>query len=111
MGHWSSNSDGVVERKYWILQCRRTVRNSLKECKNCRRFDASRAEVVRAPLPDDRVKDAAVFQIIGIDFGGSLCLRTDEKAWFVLFTCAVVRAVHVGLVLSLSTSDSFLLAF
>lgn len=99
-----------LREKYWILQCRRTVRQALRDCKNCRRFDSSRIEVVPAPLPENRVKDASVFQIIGVDLGGPMYLRTGEKAWFVLFTCAVIRAVHIELVLSLST-DSFLLAF
>lgn len=43
-----------------------------------------------------------MFQIIGIDLEGPLYLRTGEKASFVLFTCAVIREVHIALMLSLS---------
>jgi len=35
-----------------------------------------------APLSEDRVKDASVFEICGIDLAGPLFLRGEEKAWF-----------------------------
>jgi hypothetical protein len=56
-----------------------------------------------APLPEDRVKDASVFEICGIDLAGPLFLRGEEKAWICIFTCAVFCAVHLELIVSLST--------
>ncbi|GFX07394.1 integrase catalytic domain-containing protein [Trichonephila clavipes] len=45
----------------------------------------------------------------GIDIAGPLFLKTGEKVWITLFTCAVYRALHIELVNALS-SDAFLLA-
>ena len=61
-------------------------------------------------LPEDRVRDAAAFEVIGIDYAGPLFLSGGQKAYICLFTCAVYRAVHLELVTSLSTEE-FLEAF
>ncbi|GFT82340.1 integrase catalytic domain-containing protein [Trichonephila clavipes] len=61
--------------------------------------------------PGDRVNDAAVFEIVGVDLAGPLYVKGGQKeeAWIVLFTCATYRAVHLELTSSLST-DAFLLS-
>ncbi|GBM52316.1 hypothetical protein AVEN_126396-1 [Araneus ventricosus] len=51
-----------------------------------------------------------VFQITGVDAAGPLFLRDNQKAWVLLFTCAVYRAVHLELITSLST-EAFLMGF
>ncbi|XP_042911012.1 uncharacterized protein [Parasteatoda tepidariorum] len=63
-----------------------------------------------APLPPDRVNRVSAFQITGADLAGTLFLRGGNKAWIVLFACAVYRAVYLELVSSLST-ESFMQAF
>ncbi|KAJ8877948.1 hypothetical protein PR048_022411 [Dryococelus australis] len=50
-----------------------------------------------------RVNDASVFEVCGVDMAGPLYLKGGEKAWILLFTCAVYRVVHFELVLSLFT--------
>ncbi|GFW59822.1 integrase catalytic domain-containing protein [Trichonephila clavipes] len=62
-----------------------------------------------APLPLDRVVDCVEFEIVGIDLAGPLFLKSGEKVWIALFTCANFRAIHLELVNSL-TADSFLLS-
>ncbi|UYV72604.1 hypothetical protein LAZ67_10000024, partial [Cordylochernes scorpioides] len=57
---------------------------------------------------DDR--DAAVFEIAGVELTGHLILKNKKKAWIVIFTCAVYRGVHLELVTSLSM-EAFLQAF
>ncbi|GFV66790.1 integrase catalytic domain-containing protein [Trichonephila clavipes] len=59
-------------------------------------------------LPQDRVRDAAVFEIIGLDLAGPLILKNGEKNWILILTCAVCRAIHLELLTSVST-ESFLL--
>ncbi|GFY08071.1 integrase catalytic domain-containing protein [Trichonephila clavipes] len=66
-------------------------------------------DAVSIPLPEDRVRDAAVFVATGIDLCGPLFLKTDNKCWIVLAPCAVYRTVHLELVSSLST-ECFILA-
>ncbi|UYV63468.1 hypothetical protein LAZ67_2004158 [Cordylochernes scorpioides] len=55
-------------------------------------------------------RDAAVFEIAGVDLTGHLILKNKKKAWIVIFTCAVYRGVHLELVTSLSM-EAFLQAF
>ncbi|GFW38925.1 integrase catalytic domain-containing protein [Trichonephila clavipes] len=59
-------------------------------------------------LPGDRVNDAAVFEVVGVDLAEPLYVKGGQKSWIVLFTCATYRAVHLELTSSLST-DAFLL--
>ncbi|UYV80830.1 hypothetical protein LAZ67_19001901 [Cordylochernes scorpioides] len=50
-----------------------------------------------------RVRHATAFGILGVDLAGPFYLKNKTKAWIVLFTCAVFRAIHLELVTSLST--------
>ncbi|XP_035224032.1 uncharacterized protein LOC118196691 [Stegodyphus dumicola] len=45
----------------------------------------------------------SAFQVTGADLVGPLFLRGGSRAWILLFTCAVYRAVHLELVSSLTT--------
>jgi hypothetical protein len=56
------------------------------------------------------VRVAAVFKTTGVDMAGPLFLRDGWKVWVCLYNCAVYHAVHLELVLSLST-DSFIQTF
>uniref|UniRef100_A0A5S6QML0 Integrase catalytic domain-containing protein n=1 Tax=Trichuris muris TaxID=70415 RepID=A0A5S6QML0_TRIMR len=92
-----------LREKYWILGGRRTVRSVIAGCVRCKRFKAQRIEVPPVTLPLDRVREASVFEVVGVDLAGPLLMKTGRKAWVVLFTCAVYRAVHLELISSLST--------
>ncbi|GFQ79847.1 integrase catalytic domain-containing protein [Trichonephila clavata] len=52
---------------------------------------------------------SAVFETTGVDLAGPLLLRNRDKVWIAIFTCAVYRVIHFGLVSDTST-QSFLLA-
>lgn len=99
----------LLRERFWLLNGRRTIRSVIKHCVVCNRFNSKNLSAKTPPLPMDRVRDAAVFEVTGVDFAGPLYLKTGEKAWICLFTCAVYRAVHLELTTSLSTS-SFLQA-
>jgi hypothetical protein len=99
----------IVREKYWISRARQVARKVVSACVRCRRFDTKKILPPEPPLPLDRVKDAAVFEVVGIDLGGPLYLKGGMKSWFVVYTCAVYRAVHLELVTSLST-DAFVLS-
>ncbi|XP_033228963.1 uncharacterized protein LOC117180578 [Belonocnema kinseyi] len=60
-------------------------------------------------LPLERIREAAVFEIIGVDFTGPVYLKGGEKAWICIFTFAVFRAVHFETLKSLDVA-SFLMA-
>ena len=100
----------ALREEFWILSCRKTVQRVIKRCIKCKRFKVQPTEAPTAPLPEDRVREASIFEVIGTDLCGPLFLKNGSKCWIVLFTCAVFRAVHFELVTSLS-AESFLLAF
>ncbi|GBM85858.1 hypothetical protein AVEN_192596-1 [Araneus ventricosus] len=99
-----------LRERFWILAGRRVVSSVLKTCITCKRYSSKNVNLPAPPLPGDRVKDASVFQITGIDYAGPILLREYQKPWICLFTCAVYLCVHLELVTSLTT-DKFLQAF
>ncbi|UYV78535.1 hypothetical protein LAZ67_16001928 [Cordylochernes scorpioides] len=101
---------GILRENYWILRSRKTVKKIINQCIRCKRFTATPATVESTSLPEDRVRDAAVFEIVGVNLTGHLILKNKKKAWIVIFTCAVYRGVHLELVTSLSM-EAFLQAF
>lgn len=92
-----------LRERFWILSCRATVRSVIKNCVVCKRYSSQKLETPTSSLPNERVREANVFEITGIDYAGPLFLRNSEKTWIYLFTCAVYRAVHLEITTSLST--------
>jgi hypothetical protein len=66
-----------------------------------------------ADLPKDRLTpDHPPFAFVGVDYSGPFharCGRSIIKRYGVIFTCLVIRAVHIEISHSLDT-DSFILA-
>ncbi|GFV20470.1 integrase catalytic domain-containing protein [Trichonephila clavipes] len=93
-----------LKEKFWIIRAKRLVKQVLSECVICKSYKAKHVEVPFAPLPRDRVTQTKVFEVTGVDYAGSFYLKSKAKAWIVLFTCAVYRAVHFELVQSLTTN-------
>ncbi|XP_018395064.1 PREDICTED: uncharacterized protein LOC108773670 [Cyphomyrmex costatus] len=99
-----------LRETFWIRSCRMAVRSVINSCWTCKRHRAKRADAIPGCLPQERIKEAKVFEITGIDYIGPLFIRKNQKAWICLFTCAVYRAVHLELTTSLST-EAFLQVF
>ncbi|GBN85884.1 hypothetical protein AVEN_203981-1 [Araneus ventricosus] len=92
-------------------QSEKGIRTVVSRSKDPRRNSHFQSlEIDSGPLPENRVRDAAVFQITGVDAAGPLFLTGNQKAWLLLFTCAVYRAVHLELITSLTT-EAFLMGF
>ncbi|XP_066904113.1 uncharacterized protein [Halyomorpha halys] len=94
-----------LRERFWILKGRRTVKTVIATCIRCKRFQGSAIKTKPAILPEERVREALVFEVVGVYLAGPLILRDGEKSWIVLYTCAVYRAVHMELVTSLSTNE------
>ncbi|GIY03534.1 reverse transcriptase [Caerostris darwini] len=86
---------------------KRNIRSCVSRCVVCKRFIAKALTTPPIQLPLDRVRESAIFEITGIDLCGPLLLKPRGKAWIVLFTCAVYRAIHLEPLTSLST-ESFM---
>ncbi|XP_035219011.1 uncharacterized protein LOC118192209 [Stegodyphus dumicola] len=98
-----------LREDYWIVGVRRLVKRICSKCVICKRFKGKSVQPPVAPLPKDRIKYAGAFEVTGIDLAGPLYVLSGEKAWIVIFTCAIYRAVHFELTKSLS-ADSFIMA-
>ncbi|GFX57644.1 integrase catalytic domain-containing protein [Trichonephila clavipes] len=98
-----------IRERFWLIKGRQTVKNILKKCLICKRFSSTSGVQVTAPLPALRVEQSAPFSVVGIDFGGPLYTKDENKHYIVLFTCAVTRALHLELLNNLTT-ETFLLA-
>ena len=97
----------AVRGKYWILSQNTIAKKICKVCIDCQRQDGRPCQQIVSPLPEDRIKKTPPFSICGVDHAGPLfCSVTgDRKLYIALFTCAVIRAIHVELVDSLSVED------
>ena len=52
--------------KFWVLQCRRMIRSVIRKCII---YHASKTmKASPGLLPENRVRDAAAFEMIGIDY-------------------------------------------
>ena len=98
-----------IRERYWIIKGRVAVRRVLSACLLCQRRNALPHSQLMADLPIDRVQpDKPPFTFVGIDFFGPLFVkqgRSRVKRYGCLFTCLVVRAIHIEIAHSLEASS------
>jgi hypothetical protein len=104
-----------LRSRFWVVKGRAVVKRILHSCCICRRYEGKHYAVPPPPpLPTYRVQEAPLFTITGVDFAGPLYVRSSSgsqsKVWICLYTCCVVRAVHLDLVPDMST-QTFLRSF
>lgn len=63
------------------------MKNVIEKCVVCRRHKSIPVQPPSAVLSEDRVRDAKVFEIVGVDLSGPIFLRDGTKTWICLFTC------------------------
>ena len=99
-----------LRNQLWILGVRRLAKRVKRECVHCKGQDSSPCQQPMSPLPDLRVIQSFPFSVTGLDHAGPLycCGFPRKKLWVLLFTCEVIRAVHLELVESLSTDQTLL---
>jgi len=96
-----------IRERFWILCARREINRVIHKCVTCLRHSGRNYEVDPATLPATRTDGSHAFQHTGVDLAGPLHMKNGEKAWLVLFTCAVFSCVHLEYVTSLCT-ETFL---
>ncbi|XP_043479022.1 uncharacterized protein LOC122509221 [Leptopilina heterotoma] len=92
----------VLREKFWIISLRQIIRSVIAKCVICKKQKVKHMECDSPPLPENRVRDAAIFEVTGIDFAGPVFIKGGGKCWICVFTCAIYRAVHFELTSSLS---------
>lgn len=116
----TSHTLANLRKSYWLPHGRREVYSVIHQnCFQCKRHIAENyPNPPPAPLPEFRVtRVKKPFQCIGLDICGPFYTRAilgkgqpKIKRWIILFTCAVIRAVHLELLNDMTTTE-ILLAF
>ena len=114
--HFFLNHAGVntmissMRQQFYIFKLRKLCKTVVKECNSCKRHDGQVCRQPVAPLPELRIKSAPPFTVTGIDFAGPIYAadQPSKKLYILLFTCAVIRAVHIELTNSMSVEDCML---
>ncbi|GFY19650.1 integrase catalytic domain-containing protein [Trichonephila clavipes] len=75
----------------------------------CQRHSTKAIRTISVSLPEERIREASIFEVVGIDLASPLILKDGTEAWFASYTCAVFRAINLELLTSLST-NCFLLS-
>ena len=102
--------------KYWVAHGSKLAQSVKSKCQLCKLRDSKLGEQEMGRLPEAQLKPALPFTYTMVDlFGpyvvrGKVEKRTSGKAYGVIFTDLVSRAVHIEAVYSYDTS-SFLMAF
>ena len=88
------------------------MRSILRSCRVCRRHEGGPyPKPPLSALPKERVAESPPFTRTGLDYLGPLYVKTaegTEKTWVCLFTCMVVRAIHLELMQDMTTEEFLL---
>ena len=99
---------------FWIPKSRQVMRGLVSACLNCRRVMAKPYPVLEAPvLPLSRTERVDSFDNVGLDYAGPIYIKQGrklEKAYILLVTCAVTRAINLELVMKLNVQE-FMMGF
>ena len=101
-----------LREEFWIPQARQLIRSVLSACLACKKATAKPYPQLPPPvLPKSRTERIDVFNHVGLDYAGPFYVKETrrskkvEKAYVLLFTCAVSRAVHLELVARLDVAE------
>jgi hypothetical protein len=105
-----------IRLKYWPLKARSCSRETVHKCVTCFRFKPIVVQPIMGDMPKERITPSRPFKISGVDFAGPLMIKESLKrkaavikGYACIFICFVTKAVHIEVVVDLSTK-SFLRA-
>ena len=102
-----------IRSKYWIIGVKSLVKKIIAGCRKCKEKLKRLGTQIMSPLPVERIKPSPPFCNIAVDYFGPFSIKGEvqkrirRKAYAVIFTCLIVRAVYIDLAEDLST-DAFL---
>ena len=111
-----------IREKFWIPKLRSLVKTLVHSCNLCKRGRVKRLQhAATSDLPTFRTEYSKAWSVVGVDHAGPIEYkelettreppRRGKKIWItaklyiVLFTCALTRAVHLGLCKSLTAQE------
>ena len=99
-----------VRELYWVPRLRALVKQVLRACSGCKRFQAmALATPPPGLLPTDRTEGSTPFEVIGVDFAGPIKYRirakTEGKAYLALCACSLKQGLFLEVLPNLATSE------
>ncbi|XP_008468882.1 uncharacterized protein LOC103506275 [Diaphorina citri] len=92
----------LIHAKYYVPGLRNLVRKVIFKCIQCYRFNAKPRQPYMAELPISRFMQGRPFIHTGVDLAGPFALKDGSrrnapiiKAYFAVFVCFAVKAVHL----------------
>ncbi|XP_044746498.1 uncharacterized protein LOC123308039 [Coccinella septempunctata] len=106
-----------IREQFWPISGRSIARQTVRNCVKCARYSTTSVQPIMGDLPAARVQQSLPFVKVGVDYAGPFLMKDRRgrgckviKCWVAVFVCFTTRAIHLELILSLSTDD-FLQAF
>jgi len=107
----------IIRKRFLLLKGRREVKRILNLCRTRKCVKPKLLQQIMAPLPHQRVDDPIAFHNIAVDLFGPLYVKSFveeeeqlQKVYGCIFTCLTSRAIHLEVMLGMSTEE-FLNAF
>lgn len=106
-------TEGAIRQGgYWIIGGKRAVSSLIFNCVICKRLRGKFETQKMSDLPLDRTEQAPAFSFVGVDVFGPWQVVTRKtrssqasaKRWAILFTCLLIRAVHIEVVEEMTSS-------
>ena len=96
----TASTMAAIREQWWIPKLRSLVKRAIRDCKICKVFATKPFQgAATGPLLTFRTEMRRPFQHKGVDFAGPLIYKINKneegKAYILIFTCAVLRAVHL----------------
>ncbi|XP_062549366.1 uncharacterized protein LOC134213915 [Armigeres subalbatus] len=99
-----------MRQEFWPIHGKRAVTSTLRKCQRCFRFNPKPTQQPMGQLPSARVRPARPFLKTGIDYCGPFYLKpyhrraAPPKTYIAVFVCFTTKAIHLELVMDLSTA-------
>ena len=98
-----SQTLSLYRQRCWTPKIRSHIKSLLLRCVTCQRVKGKTLpRPLPPPLPAERVRWAAPFTHVGVDYTGSFTIKDTQgrktKTYICLFVCATTRAVHLEVV-------------
>ncbi|XP_045533952.1 uncharacterized protein LOC123721008 [Papilio machaon] len=101
-----------VRQRYWVINLRSAVRSVAFHCPLCRIKRAKPLNPPMGDLPAVRLSHhRRPFTFVGLDYFGPVTVtigRRTEKRYVALYTCLVIRAIHLEIVHNLSADSALM---
>ena len=106
----TASTMAAIREQWWIPKLRSLVKRTIHDYNICKVFAAKPLQgAATVPLLTFQTEVSRPFQHTGVDFAGLLIYKINKskegKAYILIFTCAVLRAVHLEVTKSQTATE------